>query len=100
MQVGVVIANILIGAVYHKWNSMSEPPGPMPPYQNWWYQYGLLGFGLPICWVVLSLHLYSQDEVADSTKLLTFWLGIFAVVILAILAVQSVVNLFMPDIRM
>jgi hypothetical protein len=97
MQVGVVIASIFVGALYHKWSSMSDPPGPMPPYQIWWYQHGIFGFGLPICWVVVSLYLYSQGEVADSTKLLTFWLGVFTVVILAMLVVNSVLHLFMPD---
>jgi hypothetical protein len=97
MQVGVVIASILVGGVYHKWSSMSEPPGPLPAYQSWWYQHGIFGLGLPICWVVLSVYLYGKDGIEESTKLLTFLFGVFAVVALAVLVVDSKLNLFMPD---
>ncbi len=100
MQVGVVIASILVSALYHKFSSMSEPPSLMPPYQNWWYEHGIFGFGLPIGWVLFSVYLYSRDEVADSAKLLTFLFGIFAAGILTILVVNSVLHLFVPDVRM
>ena len=96
MQLGVVIASILISGIYHKWSLMTEPHGFMPPYQNWWYQHGGFGFGFPIIWCLVSLYLYSRDEVADSTKLVVFWLGVLAVIVQTVAVVNSILNLFMP----
>ena len=98
MQVGVVIASILVGGVCHKWSSVFEVA--MLPYPNWWYQYGFFGFALPIIWVVSSLHLYHKDDTSDSAKFLIFWLGVLAAIVLTILAVDSVLRLFMPDIHL
>ena len=97
MQVGVVIANILASGVYHKWKSISDP---MPAYPDWWYQHGIWGFGLPICWVVLSVYLYNQDEIDESFKLLIFWLGVFAVIALAVLAINYLIIGVMPDVHL
>src|ERR1700744_4676857 len=95
MQVGVVIASILVGGVYHKWSSLAEMY--MPPYENWWYQYGVFGFVFPIVWVVYAIHLYGKDEVSDPAKIFVFLLGIFAVVAMTVQIVSSILKLFMPD---
>jgi hypothetical protein len=100
MQVGAVIASILVGGVYHKFSSTSEPLGNMPPYQSWWYHYGGFGFCLPIVWVAISLYVYSHDDISEHTKFFVFWSGVLAFVALAVMVVISLVSLFMPNIRM
>jgi hypothetical protein len=89
MQVGAVIASILVSGLYHKFSSLSQPPTQMPPYQNWWYQYGIFGFGLPIVWAAFSLYLCNHNDVSDSIKFFVFWLGFLSFVVLAVLMMIS-----------
>ncbi len=92
MQVGVVIASILVGGIYHKWSPLSQQPAP--PSQVWWYEHGGFAFALPLIWVVCALYLQRQDTVSDLIKFLTFWLGVLAVVILAFQAVNGLLHIF------
>ncbi len=100
MQVGVVITSILVGGIYHKWSSLSQPPLAIPPSQVWWYEHGGFGFALPLIWVVCALYLHRQETGSDVLKFLTFWLGVFAVVILAFQAISAIFDIFRPDLRM
>jgi hypothetical protein len=89
MQVGVVVASVLIAGICHKFAVSYDPPVNLGPYPNWWYHHSLMGFCLPIVWTACALFLYTQDNISDFIKLAVYWLGVIAAVVLACLSVLS-----------
>ena len=100
MQLGSVMACIIIGAICHKYGQTEGMRGFLPACINWFYHYGLFGFGFPIIWSACALYLCSRENVSEFSRLFVCWLGVFVVIALAALVVVSLLLPFMPVVRM
>ena len=100
MQVGSVMACIIVGAIYHRYGQTEGMHGFLPACINCWYHYGVFGFGLPIIWTACALYLCSHDNVSEFSRLFVCWLGVFVVIALASLVVISLLLPFMPVVHM
>lgn len=80
MQVGVIFAGVAASGLWHKAAATSGVI--IPPATRLLYNYGVLGFILPLAWLTAALWLNVRVEVSDEVKNLAFWSGILILVTL------------------
>jgi hypothetical protein len=82
MQVGVIVAGVLAAGLWVKAATTMKMPLPFPVLML--YNYGVLGFFIPIFWSAFTLILLHRPEISDEIKALAFWFGVLLVVALAV----------------
>lgn len=80
MQVGVIVAGVLASGLWHK---AATAEGAMIPFSTiFLFNYGVVGFAIPLIWCSGSAVLATNPRVSDGVRSLMFWFGIL--VLLAI----------------
>jgi len=87
MQVGVLVAGILASGLCHRLAFINGLPMPWPAAGL--YNYGLLGFSLPLVWATAALMVLRRPELSDELKSLVFLSGILLLVALGAFVVYA-----------
>ena len=90
MQVGVIVAGVLASGFWHKFSTSSNMAMPFPA--SMLFNYGIVGFAIPLVWIIFTLLLRGRSEVSDDIKSLAFWFGIFVLIGLAIFVLYADVS--------
>ncbi len=90
MQVGVIVAGVLASGLWHKFSIDSGMPMPFPAALL--FNYGLVGFAIPLTWITLALLLRNSPVVSDDIKELAFWFGVLVLIALAIFVIYADVS--------
>ena len=80
MQIGLIVAGVLASGLWHKFAIDSQMEMPFPA--SVLFNYGTIGFVIPLTWIVCALFLRSRNEVSDDVKRLAFGLGILVLIAL------------------
>ncbi|MEI6076761.1 MAG: hypothetical protein WCS94_14360 [Verrucomicrobiota bacterium] len=92
MQLGVIVAGVLASGLWHKVAASTGLAVPNPV--GFLYSYGIGGFFIPLGWIAFALWIRSRPEVADEIKTLSFWLGVFVLIVLLIFVIYANVSPF------
>lgn len=90
MQVGVIVAGVLASGLWHKFATVNRMEMPFPA--SLIYHYGIVGFAIPIIWIICALLLRGRENVSDETKSLAFWFGVLILIGLLIFAIYANVS--------
>ncbi len=90
MQVGVIVAGVLASGLWHKLSTGSG--AAMPFAAGLLYNYGMVGFALPLAWLTVALLLRRSPNVSDDVKGLAFGLGVLLLIALAIFVIYADVS--------
>jgi len=90
MQVGVIVAGVLAAGVCHRvWTGRDWP---VPPLVALLYNYGIAGLLIPLAWAAGAVVLQIRAGVSEDVRVLMFWLGVLALIMLLAFAVYADVS--------
>lgn len=87
MQVGIIVAGMLAAGICHKVFTSNNVAMPLPAAML--YDYGLMGFFIPLIWGPLAVVLQLRATVPDGIKSLIFWLGVLMLMGIAVFIVYA-----------
>lgn len=82
MQIGIIVAGVLAAGLWHR--AWLGTPQEMPLPAAMLYNYGIVGFSIPLVWSISTLALIRRPEVPDETKDGMFWLGVLVLMALIV----------------
>lgn len=97
LQVGVVVAGVLAAGVCHRvWTSHDWAP---PALVALLCHYGIAGLLIPMAWAAGAIVLQTRAGVSEDVRVLTFWLGVLALMVLVVFAAYADVSPWLVFLR-
>jgi hypothetical protein len=97
MQVGVIVAGVLAAGVCHRiWTSRDWP---LPPLVALLYNYGIAGLLIPVAWSIGAVVLQTRAGVSEDLRVLMFWLGVLALILLLLFVLYADVSPWLVFLR-
>jgi hypothetical protein len=90
MQVGVIVAGVLASGLWHKFDTSCGMTMPTPA--GLLYNYGMVGFVIPLAWLTIAMLIRRSHVISDDLKCLKFWFGILVLVSLTIFMIYANVS--------
>ena len=92
IQVVIIVFGVLgTGATQHWWALLKKP---VPAFQQWVMDWGLVLFILPLGWILWYLRVLRREGTSEELKRLAFQVGLMLAVMLVFLFVASSMAVF------